>query len=82
MDQKEIDRTYDEAMLTLTGSKEWDLLKDELIKEIYQMQCNLIDNCKNWDQFVYTKGWAECLAYIIRLRERTKASMENADADV
>lgn len=82
MDQQEINEQFKEAMLTLTGSPEWDMLLDELKKEIYQHQANLLDNAKNWDSVVFTKGWCSALAYIVTLRDRTKAMQEVDDANV
>lgn len=68
---------YLEGILSLTGNAEWDILVKELTNEIYQHQANVLDNAKNWDEVVYTKGYCAALAYIINLRDRTKNIQDN-----
>jgi hypothetical protein len=83
MDQREADQKYYEQMLTLTGQPEWDVLVEELRKEIYQTQANLLENSQNWDQVCAAKGWCAALAYLINLRPRIKMQVqESENADV
>jgi hypothetical protein len=85
MDHKEINQVFYDRMLTLTGSPEWDALVEEIKKEIYQHQANVLENANNWDSVVFTKGWCGALAYIMNLRSRIEAELEvveQANADV
>lgn len=73
----EQDKEYLDQLLSLTGTSEWKALCEELGKEIYQHQSNLLENAQNWDQVVFTKGWCAALAYIINTRDLTKQVLEN-----
>lgn len=73
----EQDKQYLDKLLTLTGTPEWKALCEELSKEIYQHQCNILESAQNWDQVVFTKGWCAALAYIINTRDLTKQVIEN-----
>ena len=77
---EKIDEVFLTNMISLTANKEWGEFTDDLKKEIYQHQANILENAANWDQVVFTKGWCAALAYIISLRERTKIAIEQADA--
>ena len=81
MDQKELDQMYHEAMLTLSGSREWEMMAEELTKEIYQLQATLLESAASWDQVVFTRGWCKALAYVLSLRARTEAALEAAEDD-
>jgi len=66
-----MDDKWIEEMITLTGYPEWDTLKAELTRQIYQAQGNLLENAKDWDDVVFGKGWCAAFAYIINLRDNT-----------
>jgi hypothetical protein len=79
------DRRLLESRLGMTGTPEWNDFIEELKKEIYQHQANILENAANWDQVVFTKGWCAALAYIINTREKTKIEidqLEESDANV
>ena len=75
---------WEEDMITLTGYPEWATLKDELTRQIYQAQGNLLENATNWDDVMFGKGWCKAFAYIINLRDNTKLlqEAEKANADL
>ena len=73
-------KVFVDAVISLTANKEWDVLTEELKKEIYQHQANLLDNAKSWDDVVFTKGWCGTLAYIITLRQQAKTILEQEAA--
>ena len=79
--QIEGDQVFQEAMLGMTGSKEWEMFINELAKEVYNNQANLLENAQNWDQVVFAKGWNACLAYIINTRDRITLEIQNAEGD-
>jgi len=82
------DQQYFEAIITLTGYPEWEILVEELKKEIYQTQANVLENSTTWDQVCAAKGWAAGLAYLVNLRENNAKAyasvLEQAalDADI
>lgn len=75
------DDVFLENMISLTANKEWGELTDELKKEIYQNQANILENAKGWDAVVFAKGWCAALAYIISLRERSIMFKEQAQVE-
>jgi len=75
------DDAYLKNMISLTANKEWGEFIEDLKSEIYQHQANVLESSDKWDQVVYTKGWCAALAYIISLRDRTKISLEQEEAN-
>ncbi|NIN96669.1 MAG: hypothetical protein GTO49_17210 [Anaerolineae bacterium] len=65
---------YDEAILEVTGGVHWDTVKKGLANEIYHAQARALD-AESWEQVCRLKGFAEGIAYVMRLREITKASI-------
>jgi len=72
------DQAYFESISTLTSYPEWAILVEELKREIYQTQSNILQSANDWDTFNVAKGWAGGLAYIINLRENNIKAMRTA----
>lgn len=74
---------FNEAVLTITGGPDWDIIKQGLSNDIYQVQSGALD-AKSWELVCEARGFAQGLAYIINLRENTVRQMEvvEANADV
>lgn len=73
------DKVFSEQMITLTSYPEFKVWVEETRKEIYQLQANLLQNSKNWDQVCFVKGLASGLMQIINLREITLAAKKLSD---
>lgn len=58
-----------ERLSNYLSAHEWDEIKEELKKEIYQTQANLLDSAKDWDSVCRAQGYCQALAMIINLRE-------------
>jgi hypothetical protein len=73
-----MDDPYYEAMMTLTGLPEWELLVEELEKMVYEIQANALE-ASSWEKVQEDKGFAKGLAYMINLRQQTKLEKKSAD---
>jgi hypothetical protein len=73
-----MDDPYYEAIMTLTGLPEWEMLTEELAKMVYEIQANALE-ASSWEQVQQDKGFAKGLAYMINLREDTKLEKKSAD---
>lgn len=73
---------FNEAVLAVTGGPDWDIVKQGLSNDIYQIQAGSLD-ANSWDEVLEGRGFARGLAYLINIREMTIQSMKaEADADV
>lgn len=72
---------FNQAVLAVTGGPDWDIVKQGLANDIYQVQSGALD-AKTWEAVCEARGFAAGLAYIINLRETTLMAMETADANV
>lgn len=74
-----------DALLTVTGSREWEIVVKGLQNDIYQYQANILD-AQSWEEVCEIKGFVRGLAYVINLRAATiavlQAAKEDADAAV
>jgi hypothetical protein len=77
MDQ--YDQAYYEKMITLTGYPEFHDWTEEIKKEIYQLQANVLQSSKSWEQVCFAKGYAAGLSAVINLRSTTLATKKNAE---
>ena len=72
---------FNNAVLAVTAGPDWDVVKQGLSNDIYQVQAGALD-AKSWEQVCEARGFAQGLAYIINIRENTLKQIEIADADV
>ena len=72
---------FNNAVLNVTGGPDWDIVKQGLANDIYQVQAGALD-AKSWEAVCEARGFAAGLAYISSLREQTLMAMEAANADV
>jgi len=83
---KPADDAFYTAMLTLTSSREWEFLMDDLKAEVYNLQANGFEDAKDWGDLREMRGYAKALAYLINTRDRVVKLMdnqtENENADV
>jgi hypothetical protein len=71
---------FNNAVLSITGGPDWDIVKQGLSNDIYQVQAGALD-AKNWTEVCEARGFASGLAYLINLRENTIMMMEQGDLD-
>ena len=72
---------FNNAVLAITAGPDWDVVKQGLSNDVYQVQAGALD-AKSWEAVCEARGFAQGLAYIINLRENTLKQIEIADADV
>jgi hypothetical protein len=72
---------FNQAVLAVTSGPDWDVVKQGLANDIYQVQAGALD-AKSWDAVCEARGFAAGLAYISNLRETTMQAMEIANANV
>ena len=74
---------FNDAVLDVTGGPNWDIIKQGLSNDIYQVQASTLD-ANSWEAVCEAKGFAQGLAYLINLRENTIRAMdvEKSNADV
>jgi hypothetical protein len=72
-----------EAILTVTGGTDWDVVKKWLATEIYTKQAESLE-AENWDVLCENRGFAQGLAYIMNIRETVIAikAQEVANANL
>lgn len=69
---------FDQAVVNVTGAGDWDIIKQGLANDIYQIQAGALD-AKTWEEVCEAKGFARALAYIINLRDNvTRANAAEA----
>lgn len=66
------DEIYFEKMITLTGYPEWNDFIKELENEIYQLQCNALEDADDYADLRERRGYAKALAYIVNFRDTIK----------
>jgi len=73
----------DEAILTITGRPEWDIVASFLTHEALVVRDACAD-ADTWEQVKHGRGFADGLAYVVNLRDATIRAMNEraADADV
>jgi len=69
----------DEAILTITGRPEWDIVAKFLTHEALVARDSCAD-AHSWEQVKERQGFAEGLAYVVNLREMTQRAMEERNA--
>lgn len=72
---------FNAAVLNVTSGPDWDVVKQGLANDIYQVQAGSLD-AKSWEAVCEARGFAAGLAYISNLRETTLMAMDAANADV
>lgn len=76
----EQDRKYYEDVIDLTAHPTWKVLVDEMHKEIYNLQCNALDNVKTIEELFFAKGYAAALAATANLRDTATRVLNEMDA--
>jgi len=71
----------DDAVLSVTGSREWDIFAQFLVNEAISARDSCAD-AKTWEAVQKAAGFAEGIAYVVNLREMTERTMEERDANV
>ena len=71
---------YENAVLLVTGSPEWEVIQQGLYNEMQASQANALF-LPAWDRVQEEKGFVRGLMYCITLREQFIAA-KNADANV
>ena len=61
---------FNEAVLSVTAGPAWDIVKQGLANDIYQLQAGALE-AKTWEAVKEARGFAAGLAYIVNLRENT-----------
>jgi hypothetical protein len=59
---------YLDAVLSVTGGPNWDIVKAGWANEIYELQAQMLD-VKSWDEVCELRGFARGLAMAMNLRE-------------
>lgn len=78
------DEELDEAVLSVTGNPNWNIVVKGLQNDIYGLQASALD-APDWDTVCRLRGQAEGLAFVINLRDtviRSREVKESNDADV
>ena len=70
---------YENAVLLVTGSPEWEIIQQGLYNEIQASQGNALF-LKDWDSVKEEKGFIRGLMYCITLREQFIAAKNQAEA--
>ena len=71
----------DDAILTVTGMPDWELVIKFLVHEALITRDSCAD-AQSWEEVCSRRGFAEGLAYVANLRETTKRAQEERNADV
>ena len=71
----------DEAILSLTGTPEWQALIQVLEAENSVALQNQLD-APDWSEFKFQQGYRQALFFVFNLREHTKQLVESKDATV
>ena len=71
----------DEAVLSLTGTPEWEALIQVIGTENAAAMRNQLD-APDWGEFKFQQGYREALFFVFNLREHTKQLVESKDATV
>ena len=71
---------FNTAVLNVTSGQDWDIVKKGLESDIYNTQANAF-TAANWGAVCELKGFANGLAYCMRLREVVINAMEQARED-
>lgn len=71
---------FNQAVLTVTAGPDWDIIKQGLSNDIYQVQAGALD-AKTWEDVCEAKGFAGGLAYMINLRENTLQVMATEETN-
>lgn len=72
----------DEAILTLTGTKEW---QDYFVRLLEAENAAALQNeldAPDWGEVKYQRGYRAALNFVYNIREMTKQLIENTDAPV
>lgn len=70
-----IEDKIDEAVLNVTSGPDWDIVKESLLKEVYNIQASMLD-ATSWDQVCELRGFARGLIFMSNLREMTIAAQK------
>lgn len=61
---------FNQAVLAVTSGTDWDIVKQGLSNDVYQVQSGALD-AKTWELVCEARGFAQGLAYMINIRENT-----------
>lgn len=73
----EEDIKYYESLIDLTADPKWQALTEELKKEIWQIQGNILESATNEQQLYFAKGYTAALSTMVNLRENAKQVLDN-----
>ena len=71
----------DEAILTVTGDRNWAIVAEFLAREALVTRDSCAD-AEVWEEVCRRKGFADGLAYVLNLRSLTETAMEQRNADL
>lgn len=77
MEKKDIE--YYEKLIDLTAHPEWETLVEEIKKEIWGIQGNVLESASSWEQVKWTQGYVAALAAMSNLRDTAKQILENSN---
>lgn len=66
------DHKYYEDIIDLTGHPTWQVLVDEIHKEIYNLQAGALESIRTVEELHFAKGYAAALAATANLRDTAK----------
>lgn len=73
------EQDLEDATLEVTSGPEWDIVKKGLANEIYQQQAQALD-AKDWGEVCRLRGFAQGIAHMMSMRERTIIEKNNRAA--
>ena len=71
---------FNEAVLAVTSGPAWDIVKQGLSNDIYQLQAGALE-AKSWEAVKEARGFAAGLGYIINLSENTIIAIQQGVSD-
>lgn len=70
-----------DAILSLTGKPEWDILSKFLVSEAMAARDSCAD-ANTWEDVLRKRGFSDGLAFVVNLREMTESYIEQTHAVV
>lgn len=73
------DIKYYESLIDLSAHPAWASFEEELRKEIWNIQGNILESAHTIEQLHFAKGYVAALAATANLRETAKSVLDNQD---
>ena len=73
------DIKYYEGIIDLTSHPRWESFSEEVKKEIWNIQGNVLESVNTVEQLHFAKGYAAALSATANLRETALKLLENKD---